>query len=286
MNKINRDKVLQIDPEYDDNEELIVKPMDIKKKELSKGIDEKFPQHPCTLYVPSSRGSGKTTLFVYLLTNPYKKFFNRVYIFSATVKEDKAWKKLKLDGDRLFTQYSDAAFDAVINEIRDAEDEKALIIIDDMTGTSIMTKNNALTRFLFIHRHVPSDDTGTSLWIASHQYKSVAPNVRNNFTDICMFSSFSDMELQSIADDNKGEMTYKDFFQLFKLCTNPKYNMMYIKRLEPMETRFRRNFNTILRLKYVSINEINKDDLSDYSDESDESDYSDYSDYIEDDESN
>lgn len=267
MNIINKDKVLQIDPEYDENSELIVKSMDIKKKELSKGINDKFPQHPATLYVPSSRGSGKTTLFVYLLTNPYKKFFNRVYIFSATVREDKAFKNLKLDEDRIFTQYTDLEFNRIIQEIRDAPDEKALIIIDDMTGTSIMTKNNALTRFLFIHRHVPNDDTGTSLWIASHQYKSVMPNVRNNFTDIIMFSSFSDMELQSIADDNKGEMTYRDFFYVFKLCTNPKYNFLYIKRLEPMETRFRRNFNTVLKLKYVPLKDINREDKEYYSDE-------------------
>jgi hypothetical protein len=266
MNNINKDKVLQIDPEYDDDSELIVKPLDIKTKDLSKGINEKFPQHPCTLYVPASRGGGKTTIFTYLLTHPYKKFFNRIYVFSASVKEDKAWKKLKLDGDRVFTSYSDAEFQAVIDEIRDAPDEKALIIIDDMTGTSIMTKNNALTRFLFIHRHVPNDDTGTSLWIASHQYKSVSPNVRNNFTDVIILASFSNTELTSIADDNKGDLTYKDFFYLYKICTNPKYNFMYIKRGEEEETRFRRNFNTILKLKYVPINEIDRDELSDYTD--------------------
>lgn len=212
MDKINRDKIMIVKPDYREEEQLIVKPIDIKKTELAPGIFQEFPLHPFCLYLPSSRGSGKTTLITYLITNPYKQFFNRIYLFSPTAKQDKAWKKIKLDENRIFDAYSDALFSEIVQDIKEHEDERALIIIDDMTGTSIMTKNNALTQFLFRHRHIPNDDTGTSIIIASHQYKAVSPNVRNNFTDIIIFKSFADTELKVIAEDNKGELTYKDFF--------------------------------------------------------------------------
>lgn len=255
MNKVNKDKIMLVEPEYHEDEELIVKPIDSKRVELAPGINPLFPLHPFCLYIPSSRGSGKTTLVVYLITNPYLRFFNRIYIFSPTAKEDIAFKKIKLDESRLFSSYSDVVFSSVVEEIKANPDERSLIIVDDMTGTSIMTKNNALTQFLFRHRHIPNDYIGTSIIIASHQYKSVSPNVRNNFTDIIIFKSFSNKELEAIAEDNKGKLTFTDFYYLFESATketeSSKHNFFYIKRLEPLETRFRRNFNLIFKLDYV-----------------------------------
>ena len=262
MNKINKDKIMVVDPEYNDDDSLIVKPIGMKHVELAPGIHPNYPLHPFCLYIPSSRGSGKTTLIVYLITHPYLRFFNRIYIFSPTAKDDIAFKKIKLDDDRVFDKYSDLAFQNVVQEIKDNPDERSLIIVDDMTGTSIMTKNNALTQFLFRHRHIPNDYTGTSIIIASHQYKSVSPNLRNNFTDIIIFKSFSDKELEVIAEDNKGKMTFNDFYYLFETATKEtdksKHNFFYIKRKEPLETRFRRNFNLIFKINYMDQQELNE----------------------------
>jgi hypothetical protein len=263
MNKINKDKIFIVDTEYNDDEELVVKPIDMKYVDLAPGINPMFPLHPFCLYIPSSRGSGKTTLIVYLITHPYLRFFNRIYIFSPTAKDDIAFKKIKLDESRIFTSYSDLAFSSVVEEIKSFEDERSLIIVDDMTGTSIMTKNNALTQFIFRHRHIPNDYVGTSIIIASHQYKAVSPNLRNNFTDIIIFKSFSDKELEVIAEDNKGKMTFNDFYSLFEMATKEteksKHNFFYIKRKMPLELRFRRNFNLIFKIDYIDQNKIEDD---------------------------
>lgn len=268
MNKLNKDKTMIIDPEYHEEEELIVKPIDVKKVDLAPNINPLFPLHPFCLYIPSSRGSGKTTLIVYLITHPYLRFFNRIYIFSPTAKEDVAFKKIKLDESRVYANYTDMFFNNVVEEIKSNPDERSLIIVDDMTGTSIMTKNNSLTQFLFRHRHIPNDYIGTSIIIASHQYKAVSPNIRNNFTDIIIFKSFSDKELEVIGEDNKGKLTFNDFYYLFETATKKtetsSHNFFYIKRLEPLETRFRRNFNLIFKLNFVITSELNNEFRDNY----------------------
>ena len=61
----------------------------------------------------------------------------------------------------------------------------------------------------------------------------------------------SDEEFKLIAEDRKGQaLSLKEFKQLYHLCTDEKYNFMYIKKEYPdIHRRIRRNFNTILYIE-------------------------------------
>jgi hypothetical protein len=240
--------------EYDETPELLVQSVQPSfQKEHS--VNPMFPEHPTLLYITSPTGAGKTNLVQYMLIEPYNQFFDKIFIFCPTLHQP-SWKKLKLDPTRCFKQYTDATFLQVLEEIKKDPDEKALIIIDDCTATNLFKKNNAISQFSFNHRHYPESvsvdkpSPGTSMWIISHQYKTLPMQVRGIIKDLIMFRIHSDEEFKLIAEDCKGQaLSFKEFKYLYHLCTDEKYNFMYIKKECPdVSKRIRRNFNTILTI--------------------------------------
>jgi len=240
---------ISIDMDYKEDEELIVKPIQVEKFEME-NVNENFPQHPTLLYTCSPTGSGKSTLVQYLLASPYNQYFNKIFYFCPTMHQA-SWKKFKIDYDRVYPHYSDADFEKVLEEIKQDEDEKCLIVIDDCTATNLFRRENAISRFVFNHRHFPSSKTGTSIWIISHQYKAIPKNVRSVIKDLLIFQIHSGEEIKEIAEDVRGLMSMKDFLKLYHLCTDEKYNFMYVKKeVKDQSERIRRNFNTIFKITY------------------------------------
>jgi len=237
-----------------DSKTLIVKPIDQKKYD-SINISENLPQHPALLYITSPCGSGKSTVLQWLLAEPYNQFFDKIYIFSSTINKDVTWQKFVFDEDRKFESYTNDKFKEVINEISNLEDEKCLIIVDDMTGQNIFSRGNELCKFISVHRHSPPrferNICGTSLWIISHQYKSIPKQIRGLMSDIIVFKLHSIDEMETISDDCRGvRITKEDFKKLYLLCTDEPYGFLYIKKKEKDSTRFRMNFDVILNLEF------------------------------------
>jgi hypothetical protein len=242
---------LKVVLEYDETPELLVKSVQPKFNKDDE-INEMYPQHPTLLYITSPTGAGKTNLVQYMLIEPYNQFFDKIFVFCPTLHQ-LSWKMLKLDPMKCFKQYTDETFSHILEEIKKDPDQKALIIIDDCTATNLFKKNNLISQFSFNHRHYPESienkpSPGTSMWIISHQYKTLPMQVRGIIKDVILFRIHSDEEFKLIAEDCKGQaLTFKEFKQLYHLCTDEKYCFMYIKKECPdVNRRIRRNFNTIL----------------------------------------
>lgn len=73
---------------------LKVKEIPVDKTNKHPKVDEILLQHEFTLGIIAPKGSGKTTLMCNLLQF-YKNFFNAIYIFSPTVKNDEKWDWVK-----------------------------------------------------------------------------------------------------------------------------------------------------------------------------------------------
>lgn len=69
-------------------------PLDNQKK--SGQSNSVIPQHQFSLLLLAPRGSGKTTTLLNLMMNPnfYKGFFNNIYIWSPTLRQDEKWRTL------------------------------------------------------------------------------------------------------------------------------------------------------------------------------------------------
>lgn len=248
MDKYTKIKNIQVEQINDDS--LTVQPIKLPDYKLNSGLPPEVPQHPCLMYSVASCGKGKTNLMVWMLLTCYKQFFHNIYIFSGTIHQD-IWKTMKLDMSKCFEKYSDALFLAVKEDIKNHPDEKTLIIIDDMSGgTAYSKRNSPLSEFMCNHRHFPNSGSGTSVWIVSHAYKSVPKLVRSVISDLIVFETSSADELEVIITDNRGTLNYADFLKLiYQPATEEAYNFLYIKRKEPFNTRFRKNFNTILKIQ-------------------------------------
>ena len=188
----------------------------------------------------------------------YFKFWNRIYVISSTIHQDVSWQKFQFDESKVFEYYSDAIFKNIVQELKDTENEKALVIIDDMTcGVDIWKKGNELTRFIPKHRHypkrMPPNICGTSVYVITHQYKAIPPVLRVVMSDIILFEMNSQDEVRVLSDDNRGLiMSHKDFMDLYQKCISEKYSFLYIKKREPVATRFRKNFTIIFNLSFYN----------------------------------
>lgn len=248
---------IDIDLEYVKDPILVIQPLNTKAHEPI-NIHPNFPQHPSLLYVCAGMGSGKTALIQYLLVVAYCQFFNKIFYFSPTLHQE-SWEKIKKDPDRVYEHYSDENFNKVLAEIKEDKDERCLIVIDDCTATNIFRRENALSKFIFNHRQYPTQETGTSVWIISHQYKTVPKNVRSVVKDLIIFKLRSGVELDEIATDVRGLIPKKEFIHLYSLCTEKQYSFMYIAKEQRDEEsdgkmndiRIRKNFNTIFKISYV-----------------------------------
>jgi hypothetical protein len=238
---------MNINPKYINDDNLIVKPLETKIIKPKLNIDENLPQHPFLAYIFSMRGSGKTTLIQWLLIK-YKDVFHKIFYFCPTLDAD-GWDHFKIDQSKVCEEYTDKKFEDIINEIcTKSQGLRCLIVIDDMSGSAIYKPTSALARFSYIHRHKPSDDTGTSILFVSHKYKQLVPGLRSNMTDLLFFHPSSQIELEQIAEDNSDGLDNNMFKKMIRDCTSIKFNFFYIKRSEPIETRFRCNFNVILNI--------------------------------------
>ena len=139
----------------------------------------------------------------------------------------------------------------IVDEIENSEDEKCLIIIDDMTGQDIFSgRSNELIKFIPVHRHspkrMPPNICGTSLWIMSHQYVTIQKRIRGLMSDLVIFALRSDDELMAISEDCKGlKLTYNEFKQLYLDATREPYSFLYIKKKDKVNP-FRIGFNIIM----------------------------------------
>jgi len=84
--------------------DLQILPIPVPKGYIHPSVpDPVLPQHEFTLGVIAPKGSGKTTTIVNLL-RMYKGYFNKILVFSPTVKSDEKWdwvKKQKLTSPNL-----------------------------------------------------------------------------------------------------------------------------------------------------------------------------------------
>lgn len=218
------------------------------------GIDPALPQHPFLAFSPAGPGAGKSTVIQWLLCTHYNDFFNKIYIISSTINKDISWKKFKFASNRKFERYSDEIFKEIAYDIsHNSENMRCLIIIDDMTGQNIWAQNTEFSKFVSIHRHCPSrmppNICATSIYVIAHSYKSIPPKIRKNIYDLILFKIDSDKEVEAISEDNRGLiLTSKDFRNIYIAATEEPHDFLYIKKKELVKTRFRKNFDILLKI--------------------------------------
>jgi septin family protein len=239
-------------------ENLKVKPLATKKSDLPQSkymkanIINKFPS---MLLNVGKSGSGKTTVINYMLTQPdfMKDFFHEIFLFSPTAKKDDLVDHLELDDDHIFTDINEDDLNTII-EYQDeliekngiehtGENSRVLIIFDDILSNEKFLKSPAMIKLATMGRH-----SLISSIINTQSYTKVPRAIRLQANSVVLFPS-NNSEVELLCDDYCPPHKKKNQFKkLIEHATKGKHDFLFINNFQPVETRFRKNFDIILKL--------------------------------------
>ena len=199
-------------------------------------------------------GSGKTN---YLLNSIQRdnNITDKFYLYAKDLEEpkyklliDKREKAgINLNNDlNAFIEYSNS-MDDILSDIEDYNKKrkrKVLIMFDDMISHVMSDKKaQQILKDLFIRCR----KLNISLCFLTQSYFSVPKDVRLNFTHYILFKLNNRRELQNIATDHSADIDYKDFIEIYRVCTKEPFNFLTIDTTK--DNKFIKNFDEILSIK-------------------------------------
>ena len=99
-----------------------------------------------------------------------------------------------------------------------------------------------MLKYLFIRCR----ELNISLCFLTQSHFSVPKDVRLSCTHYIIFKLNSKRELQNIAVNHSADIDYKDFVKIYRDCKKEPYNFLTIDTTQPVDKRFRKNFNDLL----------------------------------------
>ena len=128
-----------------------------------------------------------------------------------------------------------------IDDYNKKRKRKVLIVFDDMiAGIMSSKKFKAIIKELFIRCR----KLNISIVFITQSYFRTPKDVRLNSTHYVIMKIRSRKELQNIAQENSGDIDFKDFLKTYKDYTSKLYSCMIIDATVPSGNpmRFRKNF--------------------------------------------
>ena len=127
-----------------------------------------------------------------------------------------------------------------INDYNKKRKRKVLIVFDDIIA-HVMSNKKA--KQVLKELYIRCRKLNISFCFLTQSYFSVPKDVRLNCTHYIIFKLNNKRELQNIAIKHSADIDYKDFVKIYKGCTKESYNFLTIDTTQPVDKRFKKNFN-------------------------------------------
>ena len=85
-----------------------------------------------------------------------------------------------------------------------------------------------------------------SLCFLTQSYFSFPKDVRLNCTHYIIFKLNNKRELQNVASNHSADIDYKDVVNIYRNCRKEPNNFLTIDTTQPINKRFKNNFNDSL----------------------------------------
>lgn len=182
-------------------------------------MDNPIPKTRAIVWIMcASKGRGKTTTLINVLNtrqkeNGLKKYFDNIYMFSPTARNDSKTKKLveELDRDgKFYEEFNDATCNEVIQKLKefneeyeadednDGKEPRSCIIFDDCMADlpKSFEKTGGLNRLIIQARH-------NKCWciFLVQRYVGVNRVIRSQADLISFWKTDNNKELQALIDD-------------------------------------------------------------------------------------
>ena len=207
------------------------------------------------------------------------KLFDHIYLISPSL-QTLPLNKLNLNPDRMFNQYTDQLLEDILELEKDGENLNNLIIIDDsvrdLTRSKVLedileeemnaenlnnliiiddsvrdlTRSKVLCRTILNRRHCTQNNdeegkAGLSIMITSQKYNMVPMALRLNMSNVIVFRSENQRELDTIKNELLGDLTKDQQNELLKTAWKEPYDFLFIDNFKPKKERYFRNFDKI-----------------------------------------
>jgi hypothetical protein len=118
-------------------------------------------------------------------------------------------------------------------------------ILDDLIGQKDAVlgakKNSFISNLVIKHRHY-----GINLIFTSQEIKYIPPIIRSNLDIIQLFKTSSNRNLEKYYEEVSNILTFEEFEQLFKYCTEQPYGSLIINNHQSAKRRFWLNWDKAL----------------------------------------
>ena len=219
------------------NNKLKIEAIKMKNDEIIKNVEDPLPNnYGFFLCIVGKPNSGKTTFLLNLINkqskNTYYKKFDRIYIFSNSLKT--ITTKIKLPEDRLFDGIGE--LEDLIESLRDGE-ERVLLIIDDCITD--IKNHDYILKMIYNRRHICGS---LSICLTSQNFNKIPLAIRKASTDLVLFSTGNKKEIQAVFEDFIN-MEKKDFDKIISYCFKGSHDFMFLKT---EDNSFYHNFNPLI----------------------------------------
>ena len=218
--------------------------------------DKPLPLKPCNYGIFGRKGSGKTNLFLNLVTrkeSPWYKHFDLIFLISPTADRDDKMKELVKDigPDQYFKRLCNETLETIINAIdaytEDFKKKKRnkgkkpayLIVYDDVIHDLVRKKDTYLICMLATqnrHRHI------TNVYLLQ-KYNTYLPTVvRSNLDCISYYRTDNKGELEAfIKEQNQDE---EALMEMYRFSVSEAFSFLHINMYSP-KARFYKRFDEI-----------------------------------------
>ena len=217
---------------------------------VSNENENKHNNWPFRMLIIGPSGSGKTNTLLHLINNLHP--IDKIYLYAKDLSEPKYEFLINkreqpgiknLNDLHAFIQYSNDMDDVLedINNYNKNRDKKVLIVFDNMIADIMRRKKfKAIIKELFIRCR----KLNISIVFITQSYFRTPKDARLNSTHYVIMKIQSRKELQNIAQENSGDINFKDFLKTYKDYIREPYSCMIIDTTVPSGNpmRFRKNF--------------------------------------------
>ncbi len=192
--------------------DLKIYPIKIDDDKLNEG-ESKYPlSSPVHLHIVVGRvKAGKSLLInnLYLSERFFKDDYEVRILISSTAYNDAINKYMIEEFDFIFTEYTEALLDEIINLIKSDEGKgRFLIVLDDIIGNVKFSrgKTDAISSLITKFRHIGNEDTEGKLaiCITTQYFKYISTIARNNATSYYILGTFPEGEEEKKRGGGRG----------------------------------------------------------------------------------
>ena len=209
---------------------------------------------PFRMLIIGPSGSSKTNVLLHLINNLNP--IDKIYLYAKDLHEPKYEYLINrreqagiknLDDPKTFIEYSDNMNDVLddVNNYNKNRDKKVLIIFDDMIADiEYNEKFKKIIKELFFRARKINE----SIVFIMQSYFRVLKDARLNSMYYILMKIGNKKELKRIAEEESGNLDYKDFLKMYNYCTREPFSFMKIDARPTATTPFKKNFDELINL--------------------------------------